>query len=99
MAETYSINWGAVNEVLDRLKVVQSHIDALTSDFDSGNTKALAEWASDVRDAFNAHKVEWVKRSHQMQAQAAQAQAVADSCKQEYQGAYNFGMQLFAGGR
>ncbi|MEW2625028.1 hypothetical protein [Streptomyces sp. NPDC048106] len=99
MAETYSINWGAVNEVLDRLKVVQSHIDALTSDFDSGNTKALADWASDVRDAFNTHKVEWVQRSHEMQGQAAQAQAVADSCKEEYQGAYNYGMQLFAGGR
>ncbi|MFB7781055.1 hypothetical protein [Streptomyces bauhiniae] len=99
MATTYSINWGAVNEVLSRLSAVQTHIDGLTSDFDSGNTKALAEWASDVREAFNSHKIEWVKRSHEMQEQAKQAQAVADSCKQGYEGAYTAGMQLFGGGR
>jgi uncharacterized protein YukE len=93
----YMVNWAAFNEVLEQLTNVQNEIDELNREFNSGNTTALSEWESDVKELFDAHKKEWNQAASAMQELAKAAQAAAAQCREEYAAAHNYGTQLWGG--
>ncbi|MFF8880689.1 hypothetical protein [Streptomyces flaveolus] len=93
---TYTVNWAALNEVLEQLTVVQNEINTMNSEFNTQNTSALNEWQSSVKEAFDAHKTEWNRATANMESLAKQAQTAAEQCREEYQNAVRYGMQLWS---
>ncbi|MFD9391141.1 hypothetical protein ACFWBB_10530 [Streptomyces sp. NPDC060000] len=92
---TYTINWAAFNEVLEQLTTVQNEISTLNQEFASGNTSALSEWQSSVKELFDAHKTEWNTATAEMERLAKDAQIAAAQCREEYAGAVKYGTQLW----
>lgn len=92
---TYMINWGAVNEVLDRLTLVQTEIKALGEQFASDHTVAVSGWDSSVKELFDANKDQWNQATANMRCFAAQAQRVVSSYRDDYVTAVTHGTPLW----
>ncbi|WP_320779628.1 hypothetical protein [Streptomyces sp. CRN 30] len=82
---TYTVNYGAFNEVIEQLQVLQTEIDTLNEHYSSGNADALAEWNNQAKELWEARKTEWVTAANAMKEQAKAVQVAADNCRQEYQ--------------
>jgi WXG100 family type VII secretion target len=84
---TYTVSHAQMQDVIDRMGVVNGNINDLIDHLNTSTAGSLSEWTSDARDHYNASRAAWNNAAAQMNEHLARAQASLGSISEGYRAA------------